>query len=135
MKINGIAFKIRDRVRFRSRSFLQAATPIPSAKTAKLDENYWSAKNVVLSGEFFPASDSFFKESLLKRNAHVQPQMTSETDILICGKYPDWMLVEEARHCGVTIIFIDKAGELFSRLASNLHKGRAALSYEEPLGV
>lgn len=122
--------------RFNLRSFSRRETSAPSltAKTTQLDDDLLHSKSVILSGEFFPTSESVLIERLLKRDVNVQPQMTPETDILICGKYPDWMLVEEARLYGVKIIFIDKAGELFSRLATNLNKSRA-FSYEEPLGV
>ncbi|CAN5198617.1 hypothetical protein BH23BAC2_BH23BAC2_22500 [soil metagenome] len=54
----------------------------------------------------------------------MQPEITPETEILICGMYPDWMLVEEAKLYGIKIMFADKAGELFSRIARNFTNPR-----------
>lgn len=129
MKFN----KIKNKIRLSNLSYRKSKSLIP-AKPTQVDENFLNGKNVIISGEFFPTSEKVFKESLLKRKANVQPQMTPQTEVLICGKYPDWVLVEEARIYGVKIIFVDKAGELFSRLATNLNKNRAFF-YEEPLGV
>lgn len=91
-----------------------------------MEDNFLDSKNVIISGEFFPASNIAFKESFLKYNANLQPQMTPETEILICGKHPDWVLVEEARLYGVKILFADKTGELFSRMATNPFTSKSA---------
>lgn len=116
-------------------SFRKTAIPGLQALTSQVDEYFFQNKKIAISGEFFPMSENFLKSNLVEREANVQPEMTPETEILICGKYPDWMLVEEARLYGVTIIFVDKAGELFSKMASGLLKNNSVLSYEEPLGV
>lgn len=104
-------------------------------ETAPLDDKFLDSKNCIISGDFFPFSESLFKEKLLKRNINVQPQMTPDTEILICGRYPDWVLVEEARMYGVKIIFVDKAGELFSRMVTKMKKSRTVLTCEEPVEI
>lgn len=122
--------------RFQLRSFTSKHSFIPALTNSNVQMNndILNDKNVIISGEFFPTSERLLEEMLLKNNIHLQPQMSPDTEILICGRYPDWMLVEEARIYGVRIIFMDKAGELFSKLASNLNKNKT-FSYEEPLGV
>ena len=87
------------------------------AKKLELSEmNFHSLenKNVVTSGEFFPARAEAFIERLVQEKANVISQLTAETDILICGKYPDWMLIQEARLRAINVIFIDKASDLFT---------------------
>ncbi len=135
MKINRIAAGIFNKVNLSSLTFLSTGTQLLPATPFPMDENLLQSRNIILSGEFFPTNEKVFKENLLKCNANVQLQMTPETEILICGKYPDWMLVEEARLYGVKIIFVDRAGELFSRITANLNKRKAVLPYEEPLGI
>ena len=75
-------------------------------------------KNIILSGSFFPASEESLKERLLMLKAQVVTQLSSETDILICGKFPDWSLIQEARSRAIKVIFIDKASDLFSNIIS-----------------
>lgn len=74
-------------------------------------------KNAVISGEFFPTDEETLKNKLNCAKTNVMPQMSAETDILICGKFPDWSLIEEAKIRAVKVIFIDKPSDLFA--ASN----------------
>lgn len=129
MKFTWIALQTLDKIGIKQ-------IPLLPARNTQIDNHFLHSKNIIISGEFFPTSESAFKENLLKSNVNVQPEITPETEILICGKYPDWILVEEASLYGIKIIFIDKAGELFSRIAIKLCKSsRPVLSYKEQLGV
>ncbi len=93
-------------------------------------------KNVILSGEFFHLTENSFKAKFQEEKINLQPEITPETEILICGRYPDWILVEEARLYGITIIFADKAGEFFSRIATKLCRtNTSVLSSKEPIGL
>lgn len=89
--------------------------PTLDSTTRKEKISTLSHKNIRTTGHFFPTSEEVFNNKLLQLNANVQPQMNEETDALICGKYPDWMLIEEAKTMGIPIIFVDNTAELFSR--------------------
>ncbi len=129
MKFTRIALQTTDKTGIKS-------TPLLTNSTTQMNNDFLHSKNIIITGQFFPTSESTFKENLLKSNLNVEPEITPETEILICGKYPDWTLVEEASFYGIKIIFIDKEGELFSRIATKLCKSsRPVLSYKEPLGV
>lgn len=116
-------------------SFKKRLSETKKSDIVEVNLHSFENKIIATSGEFFPTSDKALTERLVQERANVLPQITSATDILICGKYPDWMLIEEAKKNGVKIIFVDKVGELFSRFATNLNKNRTILSNEEPLGV
>lgn len=135
MQFNRVTLKIMEKIKGKNRYFQEAATPLFPAGITPGDDHFLHTKNVIISGDFFPSSEVAFKKNLLERKANLQPHMTTETEILICGKYPDWMLVEKARLYGVKIIFVDKAGELFGRMATNLNKTTPVSLYEEPLGI
>lgn len=135
MQFNRRTLKIMEKVKGKSRYFQEAATPLFPTGTPQENDHFLHNKNVIISGDFFPTSEVEFKKNLLDRKANLQPHMTPETEILICGKYPDWMLVEKAGLYGVKIIFVDKAGELFGRMATNLNKTTPVSLYEEPLGI
>ncbi|CAM4121905.1 hypothetical protein GILI108418_06045 [Gillisia limnaea] len=105
-------------------SFYEAPASLYPNRTSQVNIDFLQAKNIFLSGEFLPMGINSFKENLIKRQANVQPEITPETEILICGKYPDWILVEEATLYGIKIIFVDKAGELFNRIAAKLIKNK-----------
>ena len=111
-------------------------TKLDETDLFKLDILSFKNKKVLLSGDFFPTTEEAFKEKLIRAKATVMAQLTSETEILICGKYPDWILIEEVQRRGLDIIFIDKASDLFSGTSeSHQHIGEPALSYQIPLGV
>lgn len=116
-------------------SFRKRLSEAKKSEFSEMNLHCFENKIIVTSGEFFPTSEKALTERLVQERANVLSQITSATDILICGKYPDWMLIEEAKKNGVKIIFVDKVGELFSRFATNLNKNRTILSNEEPLGV
>lgn len=130
MKLNRINLQVLDKISIQKLFFQEA--PAPLFFSSKENKSLLQTKNVVLSGEFFPIN---YKDNLMKWEANVQPEITPETEYLLCGKYPDWVLVEEARHYGIKIIFADQAGELFSRIATELINSKSALTVEEPLEV
>lgn len=136
MKSTRINLQILDKISMHRLSFQGAPTNLLPDGTSQLNVRLLQAKNVILSGEFHPMSEDTFRENLIKGKVNVQQEITPETEILICGKYPDWMLVEEARLYGIKIIFVDKAGEFFSRIATKLcESSRPVLCYKEPMGV
>ena len=135
MWIYRITENIRKKAGLRNHSSRKAAIPDLSALTPQVDDCFLENKNVIISGEFFPGSQDGLKENLLERKANVQSQMTSETELLICGKYPDWMLIEEAKMNGVKVIFIDKASDLFTRFATNVQNSHSAVLNQVPLGI
>ena len=135
MKFNRINLQVLDKIGMLKLSLKRAEIPLFLENPSKDIYDFIHSKNVILSGEFFPLSENSFKEKLIEREANVQQEITPETEILICGRYPDWMLVEEARLYGIRIIFADKAGESFSKIATKLCKSRPVLSYEQLLGV
>ncbi|WP_034921331.1 hypothetical protein [Gillisia sp. CAL575] len=132
MKLNRINLQILDKISIKKLFFQEAPAPLFLKGFSKENNSLLQTKNVVLSGEFFPIN---YKDNLNKWEANLQPEITPETEYLLCGKYPDWVLVEEARHYGIKVIFTDKAGELFSRIATKLINSKTALTIEEPLGV
>lgn len=136
MQFKRINLQILDKISMQRLSLQETQAALLPDGTLQLNVSFLQSKNVILSGEFYPMSEDIFKENLFKNKVNVQQEITPETDILICGKYPDWMLVEEARLYGIKTIFIDKAGEFFSRIATKLFKRNIPeLSYKEPLGV
>ncbi len=136
MKFNKINLQILDRIGIQKLAYQKASVPLFQSSFSNEKNNIFQSRNVILSGEFFPLSEIFLRENLLEQEANVQTEITPKTEILICGKFPDWTLVEEAKLYGIKIIFIDHEGESFSKIASRLYKSRKSLhSYEEPLGV
>ena len=119
-------------VRLSFKKTIKANNPVPAKP---LDDDFFQNKKVVIMGEFFPMNNTTLNENLLTRGASIQPKLTGETEILICGKYPDWMLVEQAKLNGVKVIFVDRAGELFSVILSRMNEVGSFYDYEEPLGV
>ena len=127
MKFTGTNLQILDKIGMQRLSFQEAQSPFFL--------NLLRAKNVILSGDFFHLNENSFSENLLEREANVQLEITPETEVLICGKYPDWILVEEARLYGIKIIFVDKAGEFFSKIAAKLVKRNTCSPIEELMEV
>lgn len=127
MKFTGVNLQILDKIGIQRLSFPEVTTPV--------NPDLLQSKNVILSGEFYHLEDNSIINNFHKRETNIQPDITPDTEILICGQFPDWMLVEEARLYGIRIIFADKAGELFSRMATKLCKSRKqVLSIEEIMG-
>ncbi len=131
MKLTRSPLQILNRKLMQQLSLQEAPASLYSGGISQLNLDFLRAKNVFLSGEFFQIGEKSFKENLHNRQANLQLEITPETEILICGKYPDWNLVEEARLYGIKIFFIDKAGEFFSRIASQLIKNNTNSSVEE----
>ena len=103
--------------------------------TAKpLDNHFFRNKRIALIGEFFPMNNITLTKNLLSTGANIDSKITPDTEILICGKFPNWTMVEQAKAKGVQLIFVDKAGELFTVILSRMNEGKS-FNYEEPLGV
>lgn len=136
MIFNRTNLQVLDKIGMLRLAFHEISTPLNKEYFSKDINDYLYSKNVVLSGQFFHLNENSFLDNLEEREANVEPEITPETEVLICGRYPDWMLVEEARLYGIKIVFADKAGELFSRMATKLCKStRPVLSYQESQGV
>lgn len=135
MKSTGINLQILDKNGMRKLSFQEVPATLLSFSNLQVDMDFLQAKNVFLSGEFCPMDENTFIERLRERKANVQQEITPETEILICGQYPDWVLVEEARHYGIKIVFFDKAGEFFSRMAAKLINNKTSSPVGEPMDV
>ena len=135
MKFTGMNLQILDKIGMDRLSSDEVSKSLPHNCISNGNNICLQAKNVILSGDFFHLNGNSFSENLLKREANVQLEITPETEVLICGKYPDWILVEEARHYGIKIIFIDRAGEYFSRIAAKLIKSKTGSPIEELIGV
>ena len=116
----------------RKRTAEEKKSELPELKFDSLEN-----KNVLTSGEFFPTRTEAFMERLVQEKANVRSEISAETDILICGKYPDWMLIQQARITGVKIIFIDKASDLFDEMVTDIrrHTSEPDYSSQVPLGV
>ena len=127
MKFTGTNLQILDKIGMQRLSFQEVQTPFLP--------DLLRAKNVILSGDFLHLNGNSFSENLREREANVHLEITPETEVLICGKYPDWILVEEARLYGIKIIFVDKAGEFFSRIAAKLVKSNTCSPMEELMEV
>lgn len=94
-------------------------------------------KNAVISGEFFPMGEEVLRSKLVSAKVHVMPHISEETHILICGKFPDWDLINEARSRAIQIIFIDKASDLFSHTvpAEHVNPKNEPVHLQIPLGI
>lgn len=92
-------------------------------------------KNVMITGKFFPLSETALRNELFIIKANIQSYMTVETDVLICGKHPDRNLVEEARIYGVEVLYINKIGEIVGLMQNNDIKSWFDFHDEEPLGI
>lgn len=127
MIFNKTNLQILDKIGMLKLAFHEASTPL--IKEGFLDDtnNYLHFKNVVLSGQFFPVDENYIIDNIEEQTANLRQGITPETEILVCGRYPDWMLIEEARLYGIKIVFADKAGELFSRIATKLCKTPVAV--------
>jgi len=121
MKITRFALEFKDIIGFKDQSLPVVATPLFPATRTQVDANFLNAKNVIISGDFFPSNKNAFKERLLKRKVNVQPQLTPETEYLICGKYPNWILVEQASLYGIKIIFTTKPNLILSNLGEEYY--------------
>lgn len=71
-------------------------------------------RKVVLSGNFFPLDRENFISRLEQFRGEIQLELDSETEVLICGKYPDWDLIAAAKERLIQIIFLDKVSDLFA---------------------
>ncbi|MDN3593939.1 BRCT domain-containing protein [Zunongwangia endophytica] len=72
------------------------------AKPSKLDD--FEGKKVVFDGHLDINRESSIKNELKTRNALVEERMTEDTHLLVTGKNPDWLVVDEAKSKGVTIV-------------------------------
>ena len=97
----------------KARSYSFRTLRSKNLKETKALDNSLENKNIILSGSFFPASEESLQEKLLMLKAQVVTELSSETDILLCGKFPNWSLIQEARSRAIKVIFIDKASDLF----------------------
>ena len=70
-------------------------------KDHKIDFN---GKKVVFDGEMDEYREKSIKNELINRHAILQDKMAEDTKFLIIGKNPDWLVVEEAKDIGVTIV-------------------------------
>lgn len=134
MKIQSIINHFLKQARFK---FLSPKADVPAriGFSKAMDDCSFENKNIFISGEFFPSHENALKERLQKRKAKLQPFLTRDTEILVCGKYPDWLVMEEAKRNGVKIIMVDKASDLFSRFATNIHDSNSPAPHQVPLGI
>ena len=100
-----------------------------------LNDDYFQNKIVAILGEFFSMNNTNLRENILNRGATIHPKVTVDTDIIVCEKFPDWILVEQARLKGVKVIFVDRTGDLFSVVLSRMNEGKSFTNHKEPLGV
>lgn len=135
MKFTGRELQILDKKMMQKLSCQDAPETLFPNLTTDLNIDFPQAKNVIFSGEFLIGSEIAFRENFIKGNANVQTEITPETELLICGKFPDWMLIEDARKNSINIVFTDKAGEFFSRMATKLIKNKTDSPFEELMGV
>lgn len=135
MKFTGRELQILDKQMMQKLSCPDAPKPLFSNLITDLNNSFSNVKNIIFSGEFCAGSETAFRENSLKGIAGAQVEITPETEVLICGKYPDWMLVEQARQNGIQIVFTDKAGEFFSRIAIKLLENETNFPFEELMEV
>tara|TARA_Y100001947_G_scaffold145683_1_gene140410 strand:- start:892 stop:1338 length:447 start_codon:yes stop_codon:yes gene_type:complete len=67
-------------------------------------ENGFEGKKVVFDGELDAYREENIKNELRNKHAIVEDKMAEDTNFLITGKNPDWLVVEEAKDLGVTIV-------------------------------
>lgn len=67
-------------------------------------KNDFDGKKVVFDGQLDEYREEVIKNDLLRKHAIVEEKMASDTNYLITGKNPDWLVVEEAKDLGVTIV-------------------------------
>ena len=67
-------------------------------------ENGFEGKKVVFDGELDAYIEENIKNELRNKHAIVEDKMAEDTNFLITGKNPDWLVVEEAKDLGVTIV-------------------------------
>ena len=67
-------------------------------------ENILEGKKVIFDGELDTYREESIKNELRNKHAIVEDKMAEDTDFLITGKNPDWLVVEEAKDLGVTIV-------------------------------
>ncbi|WP_092541064.1 BRCT domain-containing protein [Zunongwangia mangrovi] len=64
----------------------------------------FEGKKVVFDGKLDELREESIKCDLLSKNAIVEEKMAMDTNFLITGKNPDWLVVEEAKEHGITIV-------------------------------
>lgn len=114
------------------------AKALPDPEKEKMNIFSLKHKNAVISGEFFPMGEETLKNKLVSAKTNVMPQMSAETDILICGKFPDWSLIQEAKIRAIKVVFVDKASDLFAALTSPEQsdlESELTFSNQFPLGI
>ncbi|MCL6219214.1 BRCT domain-containing protein [Zunongwangia pacifica] len=67
-------------------------------------ENVFEGKKVVFDGELDAFREKIIRKELTNRHAILEDKMAEDTKFLIIGKNPDWLVVEEAKDHGVTIV-------------------------------
>lgn len=135
MKFSGRELQILDKKMMQKLSCQEVPEPLFPYSIADLNNDFSKAKNIIFTGEFCTGAEVAFREEVLKGSANVQTSIIPETELVICGKFPDWILVEDARQNGIKIIFTDKAGESFSRMATKLIKNGTDFPLEELMEV
>ncbi|WBL20884.1 hypothetical protein [Zunongwangia sp. HRR-M8] len=73
--------------------------PVNNAK-----HNNFEGKKVVFDGHLDKDREFRIKNELKTSNAIIENKMTEDTDLLVTGKNPDWLVVDEAKTIGVTIV-------------------------------
>ena len=64
----------------------------------------FEGKKVVFDGKLDELREESIKYDLLSKHAIVEEKMAMDTNFLITGKNPDWLVVEEAKEHGITIV-------------------------------
>ena len=64
----------------------------------------FEGKKVVFDGKLNEFREEAIKNDLFIKHAIVEEKMAMDTNFLITGKNPDWLVVEEAKEHGITIV-------------------------------
>ncbi|UAB83530.1 hypothetical protein INR75_15315 [Zunongwangia sp. SCSIO 43204] len=64
----------------------------------------FEGKKVVFDDKLDELREESIKYDLLIKHAIVEEKMAKDTNFLITGKNPDWLVVEEAKEYGITIV-------------------------------
>lgn len=86
-------------------------------KSHSLEKN-----NFFINGIHLPTNPNFLNGILLHSDMILHTYPNPDVDLIICDKYPDWDLIEQARSFNAEIIYIDAAGIFFNIKAANLEK-------------
>lgn len=78
--------------------------------------------NLFINGILLPTNTDFINGIVLHSDMILHTYPNPEVDLIICYKYPDWDLIEQAKSFNAEIIYIDAAGIFFNIKAANLEK-------------